>query len=81
MRDTDRDRKMDNKQERRDEIQRKIRESKRELTEIDLQDKPLGDWNTEREEQLQKEIETLRLGLDKLSTKDCQEERETTGQD
>jgi len=72
---------MDNKQERRDEIQRKIRELKRELTEIDLQDKPLGDWNTEREEQLQKEIESLRLELDKLSTKACQEERETKGQD
>jgi len=58
---------MDNKQERRDEIQRKIRELERELTEIDLQDKPLGDWNTEREEQLQKEIETLRLELDVLA--------------
>jgi hypothetical protein len=59
---------MDNKQERRDEIQRKIRELERELTEIDLQDKPLDDWNTEREEQLEKEIKNLRLGLDELST-------------
>ena len=58
---------MDNKKERLDEIQRKIRELERELTEIDLQDKPLGDWNTEREEQLRKEIETLQLELDKLS--------------
>ena len=57
---------MDNKQERLDEIQRKIRELETELTKIDLQDKPLGDWNTEREQQLQKEIETLRLELDKL---------------
>jgi len=54
---------MDNKQEQRDEIQRKIRELERELAEIDLQDKPLGDWNTEREEQLQKEIDSLRLEL------------------
>ena len=59
---------MDNKQERRDEIQRKIRELERELTEIDLRDKPLGDWNTEREEQLGKEMEGLRLELDELST-------------
>ena len=59
---------MDNRKERRDEIRRKIRELERELTEIDLQDKPLGDWNTGREEQLQKEIENLRLELDKLST-------------
>lgn len=51
-----------------DEIQRKIRELEKELTEIDLQDKTLGDWNTKREEQLQKEIESLRLELDKLST-------------
>lgn len=54
---------MDNKQEQRDEIQGRIRELERELTGIDLQ---LGDWNTEREEQLQKEMETLRLELDKL---------------
>jgi len=67
---------MVNKQERRDEIQGKIRELERKLTEIDLQDKPLGDWNTEREEQLQKEIETLRLELDKLSTKACHKEVE-----
>jgi len=59
---------MDNKQERRDEIQRKIRELERELTEIDLQDKPLDDWNTERDEQLEEEIKNLRLGLDELST-------------
>jgi hypothetical protein len=59
---------MDNKQERRDEIQRKIRELDRELTEIDLQDKPLGDWNTEREEQLEKETDNLRLELHELST-------------
>ena len=59
---------MDNRQERRDEIRRKIRELERELTEIDLQDKPLDDWNTEKEEQLQKEIESLRLELDRLST-------------
>ena len=59
---------MDNKQERRDEIKRKIRELELKLTEIDLRDKPLGDWNTEKEEQLEKEIETLRLELDKLST-------------
>jgi len=59
---------MDNKQEQRDEIRRKIRELERELTEIDLQDKTLSNWNTEREEQLQKEIESLRLELDKLST-------------
>ena len=59
---------MDNKQERRDEIQRKIRELEGELTEIELQDKPLGDWNTEKEEQLEKEIESLRLELDGLST-------------
>jgi len=59
---------MDNKQERRDEVQRKIRELERELTEIDLPDKPLGDWNTEREEQVEKEIENLRLELDELST-------------
>ncbi len=59
---------MDNKQEQRDEIQRKIRELERESTEIDLQGKPLGDWNTEREEQLQKEIESLELELDNLST-------------
>ena len=57
---------MDNKQERRDEIKRKIRELELKLTEIDLRDKPLGDWNTEKEEQLEKEIETLRLELDKL---------------
>ena len=57
---------MDNKQERLDEIQRKIRELETELTKIDLQDKPLGDWNTDREQQLQKEIETLQLELDKL---------------
>jgi len=55
--------KMENKQEQRDQIQRTIRELETELTGIDLQ---LGDWNTEREEQLQKEIETLRLELDKL---------------
>ena len=55
---------MDSNQEQRDQIQRKIRELDRELTGIDLQ---LGGWNTEREEQLQKEIETLRLELDKLS--------------
>ena len=54
---------MENKQEQRDQIQRTIRELETELTGIDLQ---LGDWNTEREEQLQKEIETLRLELDKL---------------
>jgi hypothetical protein len=59
---------MDNKQQRRDEIQRKIGELERELTEIDLQDKPLVDWNTEREEQLEKGIEGLRLELDELST-------------
>jgi len=59
---------MDSNQEQRDQIQRKIRELDSELTGIYLQDKPLGDWNTEREEQLQKEIETLRLELDKLST-------------
>ena len=59
---------MDNKQEQRDKIRRKIRELERELTEIDLQDKTLSNWNTEREEQLQKEIESLRLELDKLST-------------
>ena len=59
---------MDNRQEQQDEIRRKIRESERELTEIDLQDKPLNDWNTERKELLQKEIESLRLELDKLST-------------
>jgi hypothetical protein len=59
---------MDNKQERQDEIQRKIRELERELTEMYLQDKPFGDWNTEREEQLEKEIENLRLELDELST-------------
>ena len=56
---------MENKQEQRDQIQRKIRELERELTGIDLQ---LGDWNTEREEQLQKEIESLRLELHKIST-------------
>ncbi len=55
---------MNKRQEQRDEIRRKIRE----LAEIDLQDKPLGDWNTKREEQLQKEIDSLRLELDKLST-------------
>ncbi len=59
---------MDNRQEQRDEIRIKIRELERELTEIDLQDKTRGDWNTEREDQLQKEIESLRLELDKLST-------------
>ena len=57
-----------NEQEARDEIRRKIRELEREQTEIDLQDKPLGDWNTEREDQLQKEIDSLRLESDKLST-------------
>jgi chromosome segregation ATPase len=56
---------MDNKQERRDEIQRKIRELERELTEIDLRD---SGWNTEREQQLEKEIENLRLELEELST-------------
>jgi len=59
---------MNKRQERRDEIRRRIRELERELTVIDLQDKTLDDWNTEREEQLQKEIESLRLELDKLST-------------
>ncbi len=59
---------MNNKQEQRDEIRRKIRELERELTGIDLQDKTLANWNTEREEQLQKEIESLRLELDKLNT-------------
>ena len=59
---------MNKGQERRDEIRRKIGELERELTEIDLQDKTLPDWNTEREENLQKEIESLRLELDKLNT-------------
>jgi len=59
---------MKERQERRDEIRRKIRELEREQTEIDLQDKTLADWSTEREEQLQKEIESLRLEVDKLST-------------
>ena len=59
---------MDNRQEQRDEIRRKIRELDRELTEIYLQDKPLDDWNTKREEQLQKERASLQLELDKLST-------------
>ncbi len=59
---------MNKRHERRDEIRRKIRELEREQTEIDLQDKPLGDWNTEREDQLQKEIDSLRLESDKLST-------------
>ncbi|MBI4187385.1 MAG: hypothetical protein HY530_07795 [Chloroflexi bacterium] len=59
---------MNKRQERREEIRRKIRELERELTDIDLQDKPLGDWNTKREEQLQKEIKGLRLELDKLNT-------------
>jgi len=58
---------LDNKQERRDEIQRKIRELQRDLHEVDLQEKPTSDWNTEREEQLQKEIENLQSELDKLS--------------
>jgi len=58
---------MNKRQEQRDEIRRKIRELERELTEIDLQDKPHNDWNTEREDQLQKEIESLGLELDKLS--------------
>ena len=53
---------MDNRQEQRDEIRRKIRELERELTEIDLQDKTPGDWNTEREEQIQKEI-ARKVGL------------------
>jgi len=57
---------MHNKQERLDEIQRRIRELETELTEIHLQEKPLGDWNTEREEQLQREIDTLRLESDRL---------------
>ncbi len=56
---------MDNRQEQRDEIRREIREKERELTGIDLQD---GDWNTEREEQLQQEIDSLGLELDKIST-------------
>ncbi len=56
---------MNKRQEQQDEIRRKIRELEREQTEIDLQD---TNWNTEREEQLQKEIESLRLELDKLST-------------
>ncbi len=59
---------MSKRQEQRDEIRRKIRELERGLTEIDLQDKTLGGWNTEKEEQLQKEIESLRLELGKLST-------------
>ena len=59
---------MNKRQERRDEILRKIRELGREQTEIDLQDKTLTDWNTEREGQLEKEIESLRLELDKIST-------------
>lgn len=58
---------MDNKQERRDEIQRKIRELQRDLTEINLQEKPFSDWNAERQEQLEEEIKTLQLELDKLS--------------
>ena len=58
---------MDNKQKRRDEIQRKIRELDGELTKIDIQEKPLSDWNTEREKQLEKESETLQSELDKLS--------------
>ncbi len=59
---------MNKKHEQQDEKRRKFRELERELTEIDLKDKPLNDWNTEREEELQKEIENLRLELDKLST-------------
>ena len=58
---------MNKRQERRDEIRRKIRELERKQTEIDLQDKTLADWNIEREEQLEKEIESLRLELDKIS--------------
>jgi chromosome segregation ATPase len=56
---------MENKQEQRDQIQRTIRELETELTGIDLQ---LGDWNTERAEQLEKETRNLRLELDELST-------------
>ena len=59
---------MNKRQERQDEILRKIRELEREQTEIDLQDRRLTDWNTEREEQLEKEIKSLRLELDKIST-------------
>ena len=59
---------MNKRQGRRDEILRKIRELEREQIEIDLQDKTLTDWNPEREEQLQKEIESLRLELDRIST-------------
>lgn len=60
-----RGKKMENKQEQRDQIQRTIRELETELTGIDLQ---LGDWNTERAEQLEKETRNLRLELDELST-------------
>jgi len=59
---------MNKRQEQQDNIQRKIRELESEQTKVDLQDKALGDWNTEKDDQLQKEIESLRLELDKLST-------------
>ncbi len=59
---------MDNKQEQRDGIERKIRELETEQAKIDIQDKTLADWDTEREDKLQKEIAKLRLELEKLNT-------------
>jgi phage host-nuclease inhibitor protein Gam len=54
---------MDHEQEQRDKIRRKIGELQTELTRIDLE---AGGWNTEREDQIQKEIQVLRSELDKL---------------
>ena len=59
---------MSNSQEQDEQIWRKKRELEKELADIELQEKPLYDWNTEKEEQIQKEIESLSLKLDKLNT-------------